>query len=159
MMSKTLGVVAVDAGDAVVRGRDLGLLLDVHHPAVIAEDRDAEVAQVLRLGHRASRMRAPVGIGPEGVDHGPDGALHDVVGQHDEHRVAVDEALGQAQGLGDAAGLLLVGVGEPVDAELVPVAQQAQELAGVGAPGDQHDLVDARCDTTASIDQAIMGRS
>ena len=42
----------------------------------------------------------------------------------------------------DPTGLVLVGVGQPVDAELVPVAQQAQELTGVDAAGDQHDLVD-----------------
>ena len=43
-------------------------------------------------------------------------------------------------------GLLLVAVGEPVDAELVPVAEQPEELAGVGAPRDQHDLGDPGLD-------------
>ena len=87
-------------------------------------------------------MRAPVGCGPEGVDHRLDRSLHDVVGQHHQHRVAVDESGRQPEGLGDAAGPVLVAVAEPVDAELVAVAQQPEELAGVGAPGDQHDLGD-----------------
>ena len=136
-------LVAVDAGHAVLRGRMLGLLLDVRHPAVLPEDGHAEVAQVLGLGHLGQQDARADRIGPEGVDHGPDGALDDVVGQHDEHRPALGEVRGQAERLGDAARLLLVRVGELVDAVLVPVAEQAQELTGVGPAGDEHDLVDA----------------
>ena len=87
-------------------------------------------------------MRAPRSWWREVVDRRADGAADDVVGQHDHHPVAVDEALGQRQGLGDAAGPLLVGVGEAVDAPLVAAAEEAEELAGVGAAGDHHDLVD-----------------
>ncbi len=73
---------------------------------------------------------------------GPEGALDDVVPEHDEHRVAPHEPLGEAQRLGDAPGPVLVGVAEPVDAVLVAVAEEAQEFSGVGAPGDDHHLVD-----------------
>ena len=38
--------------------------------------------------------------------------------------VAVDEALREPERLGDAARLLLVGVEEPLDAVLMPVAEQ-----------------------------------
>ena len=44
--------------------------------------------------------------------------------------------------VGDPALPLLVGVGEPVDAVLVAVAEQAEELAGVRAAGDEHQLAD-----------------
>ena len=54
--------------------------------------------------------------------------------------VAVDEPLGQPERLGDAARPLLVGVEEPVDAVLVAVAEQAEELARVRAAGDEHQL-------------------
>jgi len=41
----------------------------------------------------------------------------------------VAELLGQAERLGDTTGTLLVAVGEAVDAELMTVAEEAQELA------------------------------
>ena len=101
---------------------------------------------MLGLLHRGEQDPCPHGIGAEGIDHGLDRPLHDVVGQHDQHRVAPDETLRQAQCFGDATGLLLVPVGQPIDAELVSVAQEAQELSGVGAAGHQHDLVNSRID-------------
>ncbi len=136
-------LVAVDAGDAVLRSRLLGLLLNMGHPPVLPEDRHAEVTQVLGLGHLGEQDARADRVGLEGVDHRTDGVLDDVVGQHDEDGAAPGEVRGQAERLGDAARLLLVGVGELVDAVLVPVAQQAQELTGVRPAGDEHDLVDA----------------
>ena len=62
--------------------------------------------------------------------------------EHHEDRVTGHEPLGQAQRLGDAPGAVLIGVAEPVDAVLVAVAEEAEELTGVGAPGDEHHLVD-----------------
>ena len=98
---------------------------------------------MLGLVHLRQQDARADGIGAEGVDHGPDGPLDDVVGQHDQHRPALGEVRGQPERLGDAARLLLVRVGQLVDAVLAPVAEQAQELAGVGPAGDEHDLVDA----------------
>src|SRR5581483_2784227 len=69
--------------------------------------------------------------------------LEDVVCEEHADLVAADEALCQAERLGDAARLFLVGVEEPVDAPLVAVAEQAEELARVRPAGDEHDLVDA----------------
>src|SRR5215217_596338 len=136
-------VVEVDAGDHVVAGRVVGLLEDADDPAVAVQLGDAEVAQVGRVVDAGQDEAGPRGLGQE-VGHGrAHAALEDVVGQHDHDPVAVDEALGQPQGLGDPAGPLLVGVQQPVDAVLVAVAEQAQELAGVGAAGDHHQLGDA----------------
>ena len=136
-------LVAVDAGHAVLRRRPLGLLLNVHHPAVVPEDGHAEVAQVLRLVDLGEQDARADRVGAEGVDHRPDGPPDDVVGQHDEHGPPFGEMRREAEGLGDAARLLLVCVGELVDAVLAPVAEQTQELTGVGPAGDEHDLVDA----------------
>src|SRR4029453_18814704 len=135
-------VVEVDAGDHEARGRVVGLLQDAHDPVLVVQLGDAEVAQVDRVVDAGQDQAGPRRLGQE-VGHGrPDAALEDVVGQQDHHPVAVHEPLGQPQGLGDAAGPLLVGVQEPVDAVLVAVAEQPQELAGVGAAGDHHQLGD-----------------
>ena len=87
-------------------------------------------------------MRAPLLLLGEALDRRPDRPPEDVVGEHDEDALVADEALGEPERLGDAAGAVLVGVGEPVDAVLLSVREQPQELAGVGAAGDDHDLVD-----------------
>ena len=92
---------------------------------------------------REDEARAEV-LAAEGLDDGPDRPLEHVVGEHDDAGIAVDEALGEAERLRDAARLLLVAVEELVDAVLVAVAEQAEELAGVRAAGDEHQLVDAR---------------
>src|SRR5215218_5922277 len=136
-------VVEVDAGDHVVAGRVVGLLEDADDPAVAGQLGHAEVAQVGRVVDTGQDKAGPGGLSQE-VGHGrAQAALDHVVGQHDHHPVAVHEALGEPDGLGDAARPFLVGVQQPVDAVLVPVAEQAQELAGVGAPGDDHQLGDA----------------
>jgi hypothetical protein len=51
-----------------------------------------------------------------------------------------------SQRLGDPTRPVLVAVAEPVDAELLAVAEEPEELTGVGAPGDQHDLGDLGVD-------------
>ena len=72
--------------------------------------------------------------------------LEDVVGEHHANLVARDEPLREPERVGDAAGFLLVAVEELVDAVVVAVAEQAEELAGMRAAGDEHQLVDAGAD-------------
>ena len=69
--------------------------------------------------------------------------FENVVGEHDDDLVAVGEALGEPQRLGDATGALLIGVQEPVEAPLVAVPEEPEELARMCSPGDQHRLGDA----------------
>ena len=88
-------------------------------------------------------MRAPKCCAAELLDDVPDRPLEHVVGEHDDARIAVDEPLREPERLGDPARLLLVAVEELVDAVLVAVAEQAEELAGVRPAGDEHQLVDA----------------
>jgi hypothetical protein len=80
------------------------------------------------------------------VDRRPDRALEDVVREHDEDAIAAREPLRQPQRVGDAAFALLIGIGEPVDPVRMPIAEQPEELAGVRASRDQHQLTDARQD-------------
>ena len=103
----------------------LGLLDDAGDPVLLVEGRHAQVAEVLLVVGRGEQDPGTVGVGPEGVHHGPDRVLADVVGQHHQHRVTVDEPGGQAQCLGDPTRTLLVAVAELVDPELVAVAEQA----------------------------------
>ena len=64
------GLVAVDAGDAVLGGRVLGLLLDVRHPPVVSEDRARRGGAGARAPSTVDKQDAGAdGIGPEGVDH------------------------------------------------------------------------------------------
>ena len=122
------------------------LLVNVRHAAVRPEDGHAQMPQVLGLGHFGQQDARADRVGAEGVDHRLDGPLDNVVGQHDEHRAPLGEVRGQTEGLRDTTRLLLVGVGELIDPVLAPVSQKAQELTGVGTPGDEHDLVDAARD-------------
>ena len=91
-------------------------------------------------------MRAARLLSLEVLDDRPERPLEDVVGEQHAHLVARDEPLGEPERIGDAARLLLVAVEEPVDAVVVAVAEQAEELAGVRAAGDEHQLVDAGAD-------------
>ncbi len=86
------------------------------------------------------------GLGAEVPHDRLERVLEDVVGEHDADLVAVDEPLGEREGVGDPARLLLVRVEETVDAELVAVAEQAEELARVGAAGDEHQLAQTGLD-------------
>ena len=79
----------------------------------------------------------------EAVGRLPDVALDDVVAQHDADLLAVGEMFGQRQSVGDAAFAFLVGVVDVLQAELLAVGQQAQEIAGIPAAGDDQDVLDA----------------
>ena len=113
------------------------------HTSVAVELRHAEVAQVLDVALGREDDPAAALLPLEVVDDVLDRALEDVVGEHHADTVAADETLGEAERLRDATRLLLVPVGEPVDAELLAVAEQAQELARVHAAGHEHQL--GRC--------------
>ena len=105
---------------------------------------DAEVAQVLGLVQAREQDPAAALLAPEVLDRRRERALDDVVGEHDHDPVAAAEALGEAERLRDPARPVLVGVEEPVDPVLVPVAEQPEELARVRPAGDEHQLGDAR---------------
>ncbi len=72
-----------------------------------------------------------------------DGVFEDVVAEDQADAVAAGEVLGQAQGLGDAAGAVLIGVVEVFEAELAAVAEQADEIAAVVSAGDEQNFLDA----------------
>ena len=113
----------------------MAVLVEFHHAEalgvvhVIAEHRGAAV--LLGLGHRSAQvLRKPV-------------AVEDVVAQHQGAGIAVDEVLADDEGLRQAVGAGLFGVGQ-LDAVLGAVAQKRLESGQVGGRGYDQDVLDAR---------------
>ena len=129
-----------------------------HDSPVAVELGHAEVAEVLGVGLAGEHDAGPVLLRREVLDDRADRALEHVVGEHHHARVAVDEPLGEPERLGDAAGPLLVAVEELVDAVLLAVAEQAEELAGVRAAVTSISSV-TPAPTSASIAYVTIGRS
>ena len=119
----------------------------ISRDAVAVHHGDAEMAQVLVLldlrEHDARALLLPLEV----LDDRLQRALEDVVG---EHHAAPCRAPTKCSASPSASamppGLLLVAVREQVDAVLVAVAEQPEELARVRPAGDEHQLVDARLD-------------
>lgn len=135
--------VEVQAGDGVGALGLGGLLLDGDGPPLRIELDDAEALGVVHVvaEHRcAARLRVLDGllqVSAEAV------AIEDVVAEHECARLAVDELLADGEGLGQAVGARLLGVGE-VDAVARAVPEQALEVGQVGRGGDDQDVTDAR---------------
>lgn len=135
--------VEVQAGDGVGALGLGGLLLDGDGPPLRIELDDAEALGVVHVvaEHRgAARLRVLDGllqVPAEAV------AVEDVVAEHECARLAVDELLADGEGLCQAVGARLLGVGE-VDAVARAVPEQALEVGQVGRRGDDQDVTDAR---------------
>ena len=135
--------VEVQAGDGVGALGLGGLLLDGDGPALAIELHDAEalgVVHVVAEDRGAARLRVLDGarqVARQAV------AVEDVVAEHQRARLAGDELLADGEGLGQAVGRGLLGVGE-VHAEAGAVAQQPLEVGQVGRRGDDQEVLDAR---------------
>ena len=70
-------------------------------------------------------------------------AVEDVVAEHEGARLAGDELLADGEGLDQAVGAGLLGIGE-VHAVARAVPEQALEVGQVGRRGDDQDVPDAR---------------
>lgn len=135
--------VEVQAGDGV-GALGLGwLLLDGDGTALPVELHDAEALGVV---HVVAEDRGPARLG---VLHGARQvarqavAVEDVVAEHEGARLAGDEVLADGEGLGQAVGTRLLGVGE-AHAVARAVPEQALEVGKVGQRGDDQDVPDAR---------------
>ena len=135
--------VEVQAGDGVGALGALGLLLDGDGPPLPVELHDAEalgVVHVVAEDRGAARLRVLDGllqVAAEAV------AVEDVVAEHQGARLAGDELLADGEGLGQAVGARLLGVGQ-VHAIARAVPEQALEVGQVGRRGDDQDVLDAR---------------
>ena len=135
--------VEVQAGDGVGALGALGLLLDGDGPALRIELNDAEalgVVHVVAEDRGAARLRVLDGarqVARQAV------AVEDVVAEHQGARLAGDEVLADGEGLREAVGARLLGVGE-VHAVARAVPEQALEVGEVGRRGDDQDVPDAR---------------
>lgn len=135
--------VEVQAGDGVGALGALGLLLDGDGPALAVELHDAEalgVVDVVAEDRGAARLCVLHGarkVARQAV------AVEDVVAEHERARLAGDEVLADGEGLRQAVGARLLGVGE-VHAVARAVPEQALEVGEVGRRGDDQDVPDAR---------------
>lgn len=135
--------VEVQAGDGVGALGLGGLLLDGDGTALPVELHDAEalgVVHVVAEDRGAARLGVLDGarqVARQAV------AVEDVVAEHQGARLAGDELLADGEGLRQAVGARLLGVGE-VHAVARAVPEQALEVGEVGRRGDDQDVPDAR---------------
>ena len=135
--------VEVQAGDGVGALGLGGLLLDGDGPPLRIELHDAEalgVVHVVAEDSGAARLGVLDGarqVARQAV------AVEDVVAEHERARLAGDEVLADGEGLGQAVGARLLGVGE-VHAVARAVPEQALEVGEVRRRGDDQDVADAR---------------
>lgn len=135
--------VEVQAGDGV-GALGLGwLLLDGDGPALAVELHDAEALGVVDMvAEDRGAARRGVLDGARQVA-GQAVAVEDVVAEHEGARLAGDEPLADGEGLRQAVGARLLGVGQ-VHAVARAVPEQALEVGEVGGRGDDQDVPDAR---------------
>ena len=135
--------VEVQAGDGVGALGLGGLLLDGDGPPLAVELHDTEalgVVHVVAEDRGAARLGVLDGasqVARQAV------AVEDVVAEHQGARLAGDELLADGEGLGQAVGARLLGVGE-VHAVARAVPEQALEVGQVRRRGDDQDVPDAR---------------
>lgn len=135
--------VEVQAGDGVGALGLRWLLLDGDGTALPVELHDAEALGVV---HVVAEDRGAARLG---VLHGSRQvarqavAVEDVVAEHEGARLTVNELLADGEGLGQAVGARLLGVGQ-VHAVARAVPEQALEVGQVRRRGDDQDVPDAR---------------
>lgn len=128
------GVGALGLGWLLLDGDGAALAVELHDAEtlgvvnVVAEDRGAARLGVLDGARQVARQSV---------------AVEDVVAEHEGARLAADELLADGEGLRQAVGARLLGVGE-VHAVAGAVPEQALEVGEVGRRGDDQDVPDAR---------------
>lgn len=70
-------------------------------------------------------------------------AIKDIVAQHQATGSIADEVAADDEGLGQALGPRLLGIGD-IDAELATVTQQPLKIGQILGGGDEQDIADAR---------------
>ena len=135
--------IEVQAGDGVGALGLRGLLLDGDSPPLRIELHDAEALGVVHMvaeDRGAARLGVLDGarqVARQAV------AVEDVVAEHEGARLAGDELLADGEGLRQAVGAGLLGVGE-VHAVARAVPEQALEVVQVARRRDDQDVPDAR---------------
>ena len=135
--------VEVQAGDGVGALGLGGLLLDGDGTAPAVE---LHYAEALGVVHVVAEDRGAARLGVlDGARQvaGKAVAVEDVVAQHQGARPAGDELLADGEGLRQAVGARLLGVGQ-VHAVAGAVPEQALEVGEVRRRGDDQDVPDAR---------------
>src|SRR5205085_11783220 len=82
----------------------------------------------------------PAGLGEKLSRGVPDVPLDDVVPKHDADLVTLGEVLAELEGVSDAALPRLVGVFEVLEAPVLAVLEQLEDVPGVLAAGDDEHV-------------------
>ena len=136
--------VEVQAGDGVVGLRAGGLLLDGDGVVLGVELHDAEALGVVDAVAEDRRALAGLGARNSAAQAAREAvAVEDVVPQDERAGLAAGELGADDEGLCEAVGDGLLGVGE-AHAVVGAVAQQALEVGQVLRGGDDQDVADAR---------------
>lgn len=133
--------IEVHTGDGEQARRHLRLLADACDCAFLTYRRDTEVSEMLGIAHRGQNQSGSISLRSETTDGCPDGSLENIVGKQHNDLVAIYKPAGEPKRFSDTSRPFLVGVLQPLDTPLVAIAEQSKELACVGSPGDNHDLV------------------
>src|SRR6185503_8863915 len=106
--------------DRVSALRSFRLLDDRHH----ATAADLGYPEALGVGHFLQDDARATRLAGEAAHRGHDRALDDVVAEHDADAVPFREFLRQREGRRDAAFTFLVSVVQPLEAEILAVAEK-----------------------------------
>src|SRR5881396_1340518 len=129
---ENLGVVHVDTGHRIIRGRNGGFLIDAHDLAA-SNFRDAEPLRILDFLQQDS---CPLALLPEIRRMAGDGTLDDIVPEDDTDQPPVGKKFRQRQSRRDTSFAFLVRVVKMREPKLLPIAQQPEEVTGVLPSGD-----------------------
>src|SRR5438876_1667613 len=129
---ENLGVVHVDTGHRIIRGRNGGFLIDAHDLAA-SNFRDAEPPRILDFLQQDS---CPLALLPEIRRMAGDGTLDDIVPEDDTDQPPVGKKFRQRQSRRDTSFAFLVRVVKMREPKLLPIAQQPEEVTGVLPSGD-----------------------
>src|SRR3954447_14685800 len=123
------GVGALGLGRLLLDGDDPAAVVELHH------------AVVTRVGHVVGEDVAAAGLGVAAQVLTEADAVEDVVAENERDRLIADEVRADDEGLGQALGPRLDGVGQ-LDPDVGAVAEQPLEPGLVLGRGDHEDLAD-----------------
>ncbi len=134
-------VIEIKPSDGEIRFRTGGFFFDVLGPPGRVKADDAVALGVLHL--ITENCRAAFAVGGASEQFGEPAAVEDVVAEDERDAVVADELAPDGEGLGQALGPRLLGIGER-EAPLRPVAEKPVELLGIVGGGDHQHIADPR---------------
>ncbi len=139
---KDAAIIHIDTGDGEIGLGGAGLFFNTDDLVAI-EFGDAETLGIVDL---FEENLGSYFLPAESIGCFADISFYDVVAQDDADLLAIGEMFAETERVGDAAFAFLVGVVDMLQAEEFSVGEEAQEVAGVFASRDDHDIFDPGVD-------------